>query len=316
MDTVCPQLKIRGCDDRSGISNEVIGAWRGKIEVPHVRGQFRDLVDTAFENYEFSIDNVSVSNPAVVSWGDAFAAWDYNATGEMGSIRKALFKALTFNQSLLDLGSEIFESPELSSGPFIGVHLRGERDWPAVFGNASFQVDYYVKEIERINSEGEQNISTVYFSCGDPTPIHIFRTRMVLLGYTVVDKWSLLGNRSETFERMDALNFDQKGIVEYALPCCIPSLMKITKCILSRYQTLVGAKVFIGIMLSTFSCLVAFARSLEHEEDFFEKHIFPNTTTIGPMDTHRMFPGGAEIRGDEETRLLVQSGPVVMNWFP
>jgi len=56
---------------------------------------------------------ISAGNSAVVSYGDTLIAWDYRASGELSTIRKALFKTIKFNQSLLDLSSQIYQNPIL-----------------------------------------------------------------------------------------------------------------------------------------------------------------------------------------------------------
>jgi hypothetical protein len=79
---------------------------------------------------------------------------------------------------------------------------------------------------------------------------------------------------------------------------------------------LIAAKVFLGIITSTMSDLVAYARSVKaaQEEDFFETYINPGTERISAVQ--RNFPDGAEMRGDNSTKLLVLTGMDVMDLFP
>lgn len=133
----------------------------------------------------------------------------------MTTIRKDLFKVIRFNQHLLDLSSSISKSPELQQGAFIGVHLRGESDWPAEFGTVTDQMNLYLEEMEVIRKSAEYPMNTVYISCGDQSAIQTFRDKLSPLGYEVYDKWNLLAKKPEILAQVEALTFDQKGIVEY-----------------------------------------------------------------------------------------------------
>jgi hypothetical protein len=220
MKKVCPQLEIRDSDDRSGIQNVIEAKRRGfQTDLKqHTNGTFRQLMVTTFEDSDFGLNTTTLSNRTVVSWGDALFAWDYHTAGETSTIKKALFQMIKYNQDLLDISSRVLKSPELNHGNFIGVHLRGERDWPDSFGNKSLQMDLYSNEIARLQETmiPSQQIRTIYVSCGDPEPIQSFRDRLEPLGYTVVDKWAILSDHPDLFAKLNSLAFDQKGIVEYA----------------------------------------------------------------------------------------------------
>jgi len=160
----CLQLKIRQCDDLSGIDKIVEGIPRSYLEPPFANTTFRTLLETSFENSNESLSAVDANHPAALSFGDSFIGWDYRVAGEYGTIRKGLFKALQFNQDLLDLSTQVLESPELKDGAFIGVHLRGESDWPAGFGHADDQMRLYAEEIQKIKASVSYDMSTVYVS--------------------------------------------------------------------------------------------------------------------------------------------------------
>lgn len=65
------------------------------------------------------------------------------------------------------------------------------------------------------------------------------------------------------------------------------------------------------------SDLVAYARSVDDELDYFESYINPGTErTWTPWTVDRKFPNGPEIRGDALTKLLVATGMDVMDVFP
>lgn len=57
----------------------------------------------------------------------------------------------------------------------------------------------------------------MYVSCGDREAIESLRARLLPLGLTVVDKWTLLSEQSDVLGEVNSLAFDQKAIVEYAM---------------------------------------------------------------------------------------------------
>jgi hypothetical protein len=200
---------------------------------------------------------------------------------------------LKFNRHLLNLSSRVLQSPELQEGAFIGVHLRGESDWPAGFGGLDDQMNLYVEEIKKMQATSPTEVKTVYVSCGDPTAIGWFRDKVSPLGYTVHDKWTLLSRQPDTLAEVEGLGFDEKAIVEY--------------------HTLVEAKFWIGIITSSMSSLIAYARSVDDEEDFFETYIFPGSGRDG---FHREYSDSPAIKGNNVTKLMVLSGPDIMESFP
>ncbi len=160
----CPQLKLRLCDDRKGIKNVVETEKREYLSAAHTPGTFQKFVNSAFASSPFNLSDVSAKNPAVVNYGDSYIGWNYREAGELTTIRKALFKVLKFNQKLLDLSSQIYKHPKLHDGAYIGVHLRGEDDWPVEFGSVDDQMRLYTEEIQRIQPTVSYEIKTVYVS--------------------------------------------------------------------------------------------------------------------------------------------------------
>jgi hypothetical protein len=181
---------------------------------------------------------------------------------------------------------------------YIGIHFRGEPDWPAGFGSAAQQMDFYTAELERLAIENIGDPSfhkTVYISCGSEEAIERFRERIAPLGYTTYSKISLLSKMSpELLEQVKEMSFDERAIVEYDL--------------------LVSAERFMGVVMSTFSSIVAFARTIDEEGDFFDQHVFPGSYR-DPNDIHRVYPELA-LKGDDRTLLLVVNGDDVMDSFP
>ncbi|TVY26153.1 hypothetical protein LHYA1_G005379 [Lachnellula hyalina] len=289
----CPQLQIRQCDDRSGITKVIEPKFRLYKEAAHSNTTFRELVRYTLEQDNMTFADITPSSPAVVSFGDTYIGFNYMVAAELSTIRKALFKVLKFNRDLLDLGDQILKSDELHQGAFIGVHLRGENDWPGGFGTVQTQMEAYVAEIQKIKASVSYEIKAVYVSCGDSTAIRAFREMLVPLGFVVHDKWTLLAKQNETLARVEALGFDQKGIVEY--------------------QVLVGAQFWIGIITSSFSSLIAYARTVDDTDDFFETSIFPGSSKSG-LDRGYSEPN--TVKGSLNTKLMVVDGTDIMEAFP
>ncbi len=119
----------------------------------------------------------------------------------------------------------------------------------------------YIEAIKEIQSSVSYEVKVAYVSCGDPAAIQRFRDRLSPLGYVVHDKWTLLSEQPETLSQVEGLLFDQKAIVED--------------------QTLVDARFWMGIITSSMSSLIAYARSVDEEEDYFETYIFPDSSRSG-----------------------------------
>jgi hypothetical protein len=169
----CSQLNLRLCDDTSGIKHVISTRERGYAQASYTNRTFLPFIETAMEIAGFNITDISAENSAVVSYGDTLIAWDYHASSELSSIPKALFKTLKFNQALLDLGGEIYErNTVLRDGEYVGVHLRGEKDWPEEFGSAEEQMRLYKAEL--LNIREESSINTVYVSVSLPEYIPNF----------------------------------------------------------------------------------------------------------------------------------------------
>jgi hypothetical protein len=287
----CPQLELRFCGNISGIDTIVPTEPRHYSGNVYHNGTFREMIDSTLKNA--SIQTLDPAHPVAVSFGDSYIAWNYTASNEL-LLRKSLFKILPFNSELLDFSDQILQSPQLSQG-FVGVHLRGEQDWPGEFGNRDEQMDAYIAEIEHVNET--RDIKIVYVSCGWQDAIGWFRAKLEQRGYTVHDKWTLSADFPEMMARLEALSFDQKAIVEY--------------------QVLVGADYWYGVLLSTMSALVAYARTVDHPEAFFPTYIQPGSTRTGQARTWDIVPA---LKGDNFTKLLVvNAGPRgldIMDSFP
>ncbi|KAG9237060.1 hypothetical protein BJ875DRAFT_350158, partial [Amylocarpus encephaloides] len=293
MSKQCPQLRIRVCDDRSGIRNTIVPPLRQYLTPAHSKATFRELVKETFAESNFSLADTSAANPTLIEYADTYIGWNYKTSGELSSIRKALFKALRFNKDLLELSTEVLRSPQLNNGAFIGVHLRGENDWPGGFGTIEDQMRLYVAQIEQIQTTISYNVTTIYVSCGDADAIQRFRDLLEPLGYVVHDKWTILADQPETLGRVEALRFDEKGIVEY--------------------KVLLDARFWLGLVMSSMSSLIAYARSVDEKDDYFETFIFPGSSKNG-LD--RGYPDHLSMKGNRRTKLMVVNGVDIMDSFP
>ncbi len=121
----------------------------------------------------------------------------------------------------------------------------------------------------------------------------MFREKLEPLGYTVVDKSIILADQPEIVTQLEALYFDQKAIVEY--------------------QALVEAKFWMGLSMSSMSSLVAYARTVDQQQDFFTNSVFPGSTKHG---LERAYPATPAMKGNMWTELMVVNGVDIMDSFP
>lgn len=288
----CPQLNLRFCGNTTGLGPKISSrATRHFNSPPHTVGTFRKTVEDDLKNS--SITDISASNPVRIDMWDGMFSWNYSASNELETVRKDLFKALPYNADILKLGGQIFDLIN-KYAPFVGIHLRGEGDWPHFFGTKEQQMGAYEVDLAILRESSSAQIHNLYVSCGDQRAIQIFREKMAPLNYTVHDKWTLLAESPDLLAKMENLTFDQKGIVEY--------------------KTLTAADYFYGVGLSSMSLLVAFARTVDEKEDYWSHFIHDNSIRIKPLD--REYPISPIMKGNEKTRLYMLSGPDIMDRYP
>ena len=289
---VCPRLQMKFCEDgREGVT-VVEAPGRMYLEAAFRQGTFQQSAHGALQSADIDIARITPENPVVLQFSDPYIGWNYRDSNELQTTRKALFKTITFRQSLLDKSRSISKNEKLLGGNFIGIHLRGENDWPASFGSADDQMRLYSEEVQKMYAANDESTRVVYVSSGDQTATQRFRQILQPLGYTVHDKWTLLADSPTELAELDALSFDEKGIVEY--------------------NALVEAKVFIGVIMSSMSSLVAYARTVNEEPDFFDTHVFPGSSKVGLQRTY----DAMSIKGNSHTKLLVVNGVDIMDSFP
>ncbi|KAG0645608.1 hypothetical protein D0Z07_8527 [Hyphodiscus hymeniophilus] len=293
----CPQLQLRF--DMKGINSRLTAPKRHFRGARYQKGTFRDMTVSVLQEKQIDLSSVSKSNPVAIGFGDTFLAWDYEKSGELTTIRKELYRTITYNQTLLDISSEILQAPQLRNG-FIGVHFRAEADWPQSFGKAKDQLRLYIEEMESLKRKSPTDLRVIYVSCGDQAGIKKFRSRLNKLGYEVHDKLSLLSQDPKTLAKVENMMFDERAIIEY--------------------QMLLNADMFLGPVMSSMSSLIAFTRALDKPDDFFPKYIFPGSKKEVGEDgwgLRRVYEQEMPLmRGDEKSRLMVVNGDDIMNYFP
>ncbi|OBT50485.1 hypothetical protein VE04_08187 [Pseudogymnoascus sp. 24MN13] len=301
LSAACPQLKIRACKDTNGLDTTIDAKFRKYLDPSHSNDTFRALIDDTIAKSEVVTTRAEISKekPVRILYGDPYLAWNYTAAAET-EVKKELFRTLRYNDKLSQLGGRVFDAlRETVSGPVVAVHLRGEKDWPNSFGELDTQIDLYTQALLELsnNTLGGNDTATikdVYVSCGNPDAIRKFEKRLEPLGYIVHDKTSLLSAHTKILKKIEGLKFDEKAITEY--------------------QSLVSADYFMGILTSSLSAIVAYARTVDGEGDYFEEYIHPNTTRGKFVD--RVFPDSPSVRGDGKTKLMVLTGADIMDCFP
>ncbi|KAI9641988.1 hypothetical protein NHQ30_009858 [Ciborinia camelliae] len=282
MGSACPGLEMRRCGDVSGIDQERITQMerRDYHDDNYHIGKFKSTVTEHLES--LSLSSFSAENPLVVGFGDTMNSFNYTYDSDQ-ALQKQLFRTLKYNRKLLDLGSQLLDTPELRDG-YIGIHFRGESDWPPIFGSREEQMDFFAPEIELASADqgAAEGIKTIYISCGDETAIEKFREPLSALGYQVYDKWALVSSLPDLSSQLKEMEFDTMAIIDYAV--------------------LVEAKFFLGVWMSTFSQTISYARTAEDEDDFWETYITPGSRRDGLA---RVWDNVPALKGDETTKLLV-----------
>ncbi|KAF7954376.1 hypothetical protein EAE96_005500 [Botrytis aclada] len=282
MSSACPELEIRQCGDVSGIDEDKIIQMekREHGDASHHIGTFKAIVNVHLES--LSLSSISADNPVAVGFGDTIYAYNYTYDSEQ-ALQKELFRTLKYNRKLLDMGSRLRDTPELRDG-YIGVHFRGESDWPQIFGSREDQIEFFTQEIDRASTAqgAAEGIKTIYISCGDGAAISTFREPLSALGYRVYDKWNLASSLSEPSLLLGEMEFDTIAIIDHAV--------------------LVEAALFLGVWMSTFSQTVAYARTVELEQDYWETYVNPGSRRDGLT---RLWDQAPALKGDETIKILV-----------
>lgn len=282
MSSACPELKVRQCGDVSGIDEDRIIQMKKREhgDASHHIGTFKATVNEHLES--LSLSSISADSPVAVGFGDTIYAYNYTYDSEQ-ALQKELFRTLRYNRKLLDIGSRLRYSPELRDG-YIGIHFRGESDWPQSFGSRKDQMNFFTQEIELASTAqgAAEGIKTIYMSCGDEAAISTFREPLSALGYRVYDKWNLASSLSDPSLILEETEFDIIAIIDYAV--------------------LVEAALFLGVWMSTFSQTIAYARTVELEEDYWETYVNPGSRRDGLT---RLWDQAPALKGDTTTKILV-----------
>lgn len=65
--------------------------------------------------------------------------------------------------------------------------------------------------------------------------------------------------------------------------------------------------------MSTMSKYIAYTRTVDDEEDFFDRYIFANASIVG---ADAVFPDPFTVHGSHHTKLIVTNGYYIMDSFP
>ncbi len=293
LDRLCPGMKVRSCDTHPGSGTAVVELPdRDYKDRPHFNGTFQQLVESHLRDEEYDLSTVTADRPMRLLYQDSHLAWSYRESGELNTIRKALFRALTYNQTLLDISDTLANSPALKDGYF-AVHMRGEYDWPAYWGTPDVQMKLQMDAIERVNAGAKEPVKTVFVSTGEGGVLQKFKGMLEAQNYTVHDKWSLLADRPEESAILEGLSWDQKGVAEY--------------------NVMVRAKYWSGVFISTLSAMVAYNRVMDDVDEFWGTYIYPGSLKWG---LQRTYNESVVIRGNGQTMGFVVDGQEIMDAFP
>lgn len=316
----CPRLRVRTCPSDVDQGVHVIEGGRGwnQLDIEgSYKGSFHSMIDSTLKKENLDFASISAVEPVLLRWGDSYLGWNYSASGELGTIQSELFRAINYEPTLLEMGNVILRSPKLRSGAFIGVHFRGEADWPGSWGSADDQIKLYTAEMQRIRSTKEgKNVKDVYVSCGDKKAIERFREHLTPLGFDVHDKSTLLEDDQEMLARVEGLYFDMKAVVDYQLLSNAKYFMGVSydlgwnssfkSC--SQWTCAFTNAILMQVFASSFSLFVAYARSVDGHEDLFEKYVHQNSyVEVKSGLPLRMWHTSPGMQGNEYTKLMVKS---------
>ncbi|KAB5536048.1 hypothetical protein GE09DRAFT_910615, partial [Coniochaeta sp. 2T2.1] len=298
MASLCPRLRVRSCVTDPTAENATVVPLppRDYKGPPHFGSTFLDLVDSHLAKAGVERANVTADKPVWLTYNDAHAAWSYRAAGELATIRKALFRTLAYNRTLVDIGNAVADSSQLRDGGYFAVHLRAEYDWPTKWGTPDAQMRLHKEAIERTIADAGNNkkpVKTVYVSSGQREVVEAFRDMLAPLNLTVLDKWELLKDRPDQLAVVEGLQWDQQGVVEYS--------------------AMVRADFWSGMLVSTMSSMVAYHRVMDDPEEFFGTYIYPNSLKWGLWRTYNE---SVVLRGNRHTMGIVVSSEELMDAFP
>lgn len=121
----------------------------------------------------------------------------------------------------------------------------------------------------------------------------VLRDILIERGWNATTKKQLPADDQELLEQVENLAFDKKTIIEY--------------------QIFMYARIFYGVATSTFSALVAYARTVDLEVDFYSEYVHYNTTR---NELHRYYPVSPFVCGNADTRLMVMNMLELMDAYP
>ncbi|WQF80905.1 hypothetical protein CDEST_05919 [Colletotrichum destructivum] len=108
MGELCPDMHISPCHENPRISNASCPSRHGTVRSGHI-------------TTTPSVLDVTPENPLLLRHSDSHIVWDCRISGELTTPRKALFRALPHNKTLLAIGEEIFNFGGPQGGNYVGI---------------------------------------------------------------------------------------------------------------------------------------------------------------------------------------------------
>ncbi|KAK6542854.1 hypothetical protein TWF694_006793 [Orbilia ellipsospora] len=261
----CPQMKILPSDEPSmpNATHVLIdpkGSPGFKEYLGHFDGTrtFRDYVDKTLNEKNVTTNSNSSSVVLEIEWTFLVLNPENDPTGLDWRAWTEISLLIRPIESHRRLVQKLSKAEHLRKDSYIGVHLRVEHDavgkwWDDIELQASKNlnsIDVVAKKFREQRGDGKNPF--IYVACGDKQGIDRFRELAKLRGYTVLDKWGVLANDTESLNEIDKLSFDERGLLDYAI--------------------LLNSYFFLGTLGSSFSYTLANMRS--------DRGRFPGTSFV------------------------------------
>ncbi|KAF3914085.1 hypothetical protein AA313_de0204243 [Arthrobotrys entomopaga] len=226
----CPQMKVLPSDEPTitNATHLLIDPKKSpgfKEYLGHFDGTrtFRAYVDKTSKERKVVID--STSSPVVleIEWTLLVLNPENDPTGLDWRAWTEISLLIRPTKTHRRLVQKLAEAGGLRKDSYIGVHLRVEHDavgkwWDDLELQSSKNlnsIDVIAKRFKEQHGDGKNPL--IYVACGEKQGIDRFRGLAKLRGYTVLDKWGILGNYTETLREIDKLSFDERGLLDYAI---------------------------------------------------------------------------------------------------
>jgi GDP-fucose protein O-fucosyltransferase len=220
----CPQLVIK--DTYTEVKN-IIKAPMPTMSTYYSVGLHRRRTNDLLRAGNITLDTARIT---VIWENKPLFGWVFSKDGI--NIHNTLLKAVEFRGDLIEMGKTLIT---FIKEPFIGLHLRAERD---VIWYTYEELRDWCLEYVRTQST---HLKTIFISVGDLDIEKRFIEEMKAEKLTVISKWMLYEKLDPSLQqRMLDMQFDQLAVLDY--------------------EILKSSEVFLGVGESSFSYAVAFDR--------------------------------------------------------